>query len=294
MIIKEPQIAVLLAAYNGKRWLEEQIDSILRQNGVVVTLYISVDLSTDGTEEMVFEKFGGYSNVVILNYGKRYGSAASNFFRLIREVEYIKYDYVALADQDDIWFEAKMIKAVEAMIFNKCSAYSSDVIAMWSGEHKRLLKKSYPQTEFDYYFESPGPGCTFVLESTLLSEFHSDFESFEEYARQITTNHDWFIYAYVRSIGESWYIDNHVYMYYRQHVDNEVGMNSGFGAYLHRLKLIRSRWYRKQVKLMFRSFSPDLESKVLNWSSLLSNFYQLRRRPRDKFILGIMILLGIF
>ena len=45
-----PKVAVLLAAYNGMQWIEEQLTSILGQSAVDVTVYISIDPSTDGTE----------------------------------------------------------------------------------------------------------------------------------------------------------------------------------------------------------------------------------------------------
>ena len=44
-------VAVLLAAYNGIRWINEQINSILNQKYVNVVVYISVDISSDGTYE---------------------------------------------------------------------------------------------------------------------------------------------------------------------------------------------------------------------------------------------------
>ncbi len=43
------KIAVLLAAYNGMEWIEEQIASILSQKGVSIKIFISVDLSSDRT-----------------------------------------------------------------------------------------------------------------------------------------------------------------------------------------------------------------------------------------------------
>ena len=47
----KPKVAILLAAYNGIDWIEEQIFSILNQESVEVEIFISVDISTDGTYE---------------------------------------------------------------------------------------------------------------------------------------------------------------------------------------------------------------------------------------------------
>ena len=50
MPLKQPKVAVLLAAYNGMQWIEEQLASILCQSGVDVSIHISIDTSNDGTE----------------------------------------------------------------------------------------------------------------------------------------------------------------------------------------------------------------------------------------------------
>ena len=48
-----PSIAVCLSSFNGFPWLSEQIDSIHRQSGVALTVLISVDISSDGTEKWI-------------------------------------------------------------------------------------------------------------------------------------------------------------------------------------------------------------------------------------------------
>ena len=99
----ERKVAVLLAAYNGMKWIDEQIQSILNQKQVSVDIHISVDVSTDGTYEHCLQLASQYSNIYVLPYGVRYGGAARNFYRLIRDVDLTGYDFVSFADQDDIW-----------------------------------------------------------------------------------------------------------------------------------------------------------------------------------------------
>ena len=79
-----PTVAVLLAAFNGIKWIEEQIESILNQKDVNLDIYISIDLSNDGTYEWCEELAIKNSNVNILPYGNHFGSAGKNFFRLIK------------------------------------------------------------------------------------------------------------------------------------------------------------------------------------------------------------------
>lgn len=75
-----PKVAVLLAAYNGMQWIKEQIDTVFNQQNVDVTIYISVDLSTDGTYEWAEQLAETHANVVLLPYGERFGGAGPNFF----------------------------------------------------------------------------------------------------------------------------------------------------------------------------------------------------------------------
>lgn len=102
-----PRFAVLLAAYNGMQWLPEQLDSILSQVGVDVTVYVSTDRSSDGTYAWVCDVADTDPRVVPLTYGEVFGGAAKNFFRLLRDVDLEPFDYIAFADQDDIWLPDK-------------------------------------------------------------------------------------------------------------------------------------------------------------------------------------------
>jgi rhamnosyltransferase len=134
-----PSIAVLLAAYNGKEFISEQVDSIFNQSAVSVHLFISVDLSTDGTYEWCNQLETNYHNVTVLGYGERFGGAAKNFYRLIKEVDFSSFDYVALSDQDDIWLPSKLTHAIKLITIKKLHAFSSDVVAFWEDGRESLV-----------------------------------------------------------------------------------------------------------------------------------------------------------
>jgi len=285
------RVAVLLAAYNGKRWLTEQLASILNQTGVSVDVFFSVDLSDDGTYEWCRYQQKIYSNVTVLGYGERFGGAARNFFRLIHDVEFSSYDYVALADQDDIWMKKKLSYAIEVIKKNDSDAFSSDVIAFWQDNREKLVKKSYPQKRFDFFFEAAGPGCTYMF----------TVKSFQQFKLFLTLNwvdvnevalHDWMIYSYYRSNNLKWMIDNKALMRYRQHADNQVGFNSGFKAASKRWALVKDEWYFKEVNKIANLSNADVKLELNRWF-LIKNFFQLRRRPRDALALLIMIIIGL-
>ena len=108
--VKKPKIAVLLAAYNGIDWVEEQVESILSQRDVIPILFISVDLSVDGTDDWVRNKINDTRSIIMLPYGESFGSAAGNFFRLIRDVDFSGFDAIIKAGYEYKYFAEKRIE----------------------------------------------------------------------------------------------------------------------------------------------------------------------------------------
>ena len=288
-----PSVAVLLAAYNGMEWIEEQVSSILSQKSISIEIFISVDLSNDKTHEWCQGLAGKNAHVKVLPYGEKFGGAAKNFFRLIRDVDFSCFDYVALSDQDDIWDSSKLHHAIRTIEQDSLDGYSSDVIAFWSNGREKLVKKSFPQKKFDYFFEAAGPGCTYVLKQQSVQTFKKFLIKNWENINCIES-HDWLIYAFFRSRSMSWCIDSEPLMLYRQHESNQVGSNFGFLAYLKRIKMVKSGWYRSEVRKISEIISINDDAFTLDIWFLIKNFYQLRRQNRDTFILLLMILLGFF
>lgn len=289
-----PSVAVLLAAYNGMENIAEQVASILNQSDVNVSLFISVDLSSDDTYAWCKNLEQGHANIHVLDYGERYGGASKNFFRLIRDVDFSNFDFVALSDQDDIWLPAKLQRAVSRIREFNLNACSADVIAFWRDGRRRLVKKSYPQRKFDYLFEAAGPGCSYVFTAESLLKFKRHLVSNWGVINQAVL-HDWVIYAYYRNMGMPWLIDDMPLLLYRQHADNQVGVNMGLSAFIKRWLLVKDKWARQEVELVRRATRvADKGPANMNKLFLIKNFLHLRRRKRDAFALLVMIVLGLY
>ncbi len=284
-------VAVLLAAYNGKAFIDEQLDSILNQRGVDIHLFISVDLSTDGTYEWckIFEE--EHENVTVLRYGERYGSAAKNFFRLIKDVDFSAYDYIAFADQDDIWLSDKLSHGIKQMKNNDVGAYSASVIAFWDEGREKLIDKSQPQRELDYLFEAAGPGCTYMFTNKmahLIKGYLNQFSELDDFVL-----HDWLCYAILRHKKYSWFIDSVPKMRYRQHGTNQVGANASFRGKMHRMHYILSGQTFDSVKRLIDVLdisSVDISSRK-GLLKLAFKAQQLRRRRLDQAFAFVALLL---
>ena len=287
-----PRCAVLLAVYNGVEWIDEQIASIFSQRGVDVTIFISVDLSSDRSYEQCLDWSSRDSRVITLSYGKRFGGAASNFFRLTKEVDVSNFDLVAFADQDDIWLGDKLHTAWLRLSEGNYDAYSSDVVAFWPDGRKAIIKKSGPQRSYDHLYEAAGPGCTYVFKVEVFQAIQAFLIGRYDECLEVAL-HDWLFYAYCRQSHFKWYIDNKPLMLYRQHSENQIGTNDNLSAYANRLNMIRNGWYRDQIRKIGRLVAPALESKLTNRLFIITHFTQMRRRPRDRIALLISALTGL-
>lgn len=289
MPVKSPKVAVLLAAYNGMQWIEEQLNSILGQSAVDVTVHISIDPSTDGTEAWCAAYAAEHRQVVVLPDAGSFGGASRNFFRLIRDVDFGAFDFIAFADQDDIWHKDKLQRAVDAIQARQVDAYSSNVTAFWADGRTHLLDKAQPQVEWDYLFEAAGPGCTYVLSKRFATSLKKSMLSNWQLLQKVSL-HDWYFYAFGRSHAYRWYIDPLPSMDYRQHERNQVGANKGLSSLISRYKTIHDGWWFNQVRTIARLVGQDSNPFVKTWLHLrhrqlikLSfSAWQCRRRVRDK------------
>ena len=102
------KISILLAAHNGERHIKDQLESVLKQTFKPSKILVNIDQSDDRTLSIVQERANENPEIKIINSEKRFGSAAGNFINLIIDTDLSDVDYIALADQDDLWNEDKL------------------------------------------------------------------------------------------------------------------------------------------------------------------------------------------
>jgi rhamnosyltransferase len=246
-VMAAPLVLVLLAARNGAAHIAEQIDSVLRQEGVDVRLVVRDDGSSDDTRSIVEAYASRDGRVRLLPDHEPSGSASANFFRLIQGAHVADVGYVALCDQDDEWLPGKLARAVECLDLQRAAACSAAVQAQWPDGRARVLSQNARSRSADYLFEGAGQGCTFVLRKDLFEQLREILGRHPALQTAIHF-HDWALYALARAQGARWYFDPRVAIVYRQHEGNDTGARASGGGVARRLRLIRQGWYRMQVR----------------------------------------------
>jgi glycosyltransferase involved in cell wall biosynthesis len=247
---REKVVLVLMSAYNGARYIEEQINSILHQVGVRTRLYIRDDGSRDDTISVLKRYSEDYPDRVSYITGENVGYGQS-FLYLLKTADLSSVDYVALSDQDDVWLAEKLAKAIEKMSVSSADIYGSSLTIVNTNLETIGF---YPKTELSVprsIFENATSGNTMVLSTQAVTDMRRYMELG---GYSFVTIHDWYIYALLIATGHTQYIDADSYILYRQHGGNSLG---------HRKDTLFS--VAKQLKKMYRMFmqtSAQAEKQV--------------------------------
>jgi glycosyltransferase involved in cell wall biosynthesis len=222
-----PEVEVLLATFNGELYLEEFLESLADQEGVRIHLRVSDDGSSDRTLDIVELHRNRFESCTIYT-GPSQGPS-KNFFSLI---EKSTYDFVALADQDDIWLPHHLASAIKrlsetpelpSMTFSAVTEFvqESGKESIWPGR--------FPGTDIQTIVtENLARGCTFVLnsKSIRLIKLHQPKNAIM---------HDWWILLLIYSSGiVTWSTKPEVR--YRIHQNNAVGGSPSFKVRLGRFR----------------------------------------------------------
>ena len=225
-------VTVLLSAYNGERYIAEQLESIVCQRGVSLRLVIRDDGSKDGTPEII-ERFARKYPYVSFYRGDNLG-AANSFLDLAKNAGVS--DYYAFSDQDDVWEEDKLVSAVE-----KLEKADKSIPLLYFGNLKvtdevLTVKRLFyddlniPDNKYAALAETFPSGCTEVFNIEALKLLNS-------YSPQYCGMHDSWLYILCSMFGKVIY-DEDAHILYRQHGDNVIGTGKK-GAGLIREKAVR-------------------------------------------------------
>ena len=215
-------VAVLMSTYNGERFLREQMDSILVQEGVAVTLFVRDDGSTDRTVEMV-RTFAEKNPNIVFVQGKNVG-VGNSFMQLVYGAGET-FDYYAFSDQDDIWLSQKMARAIERIGSEKAPALycSNQALVDKNGNtlglrHARPVDTGYLQI----LCNNQASGCT-MLWNRSLQRLLIDPDRRPSAALLCKRIHDVWV-GMVASVAGRFVYDETAYILYRQHENNVVGV----------------------------------------------------------------------
>jgi glycosyltransferase involved in cell wall biosynthesis len=222
-----PVIDILLATYNGERFLAAQLDSVIGQTYGDWRLLARDDGSTDGSVDMLRAFAGDHpGKIVLIEDGDKGLGASGNFERLMG---HSKADYVMFCDQDDVWLPDKIDRLFQAM--RELEARHGMDVPLLVHSDLRVVGSDCEETQSSFFaFQGIEPsfgrcinrllvqnvvtGCASIFNRSLLAR-----------ALPIPAEaamHDWWLALVAASFGRIAFVREATVLY-RQHGENAIG-----------------------------------------------------------------------
>lgn len=221
-------VDILVATYNGERFLKEQLTSLLQQDHPHIHIYIRDDSSTDHTKELINQYVVSFPDKITVIPNHTNLGIKGNFSELL---ENSNANYVMFSDQDDIWMTNKVRISLEKMkqlekkfplgtpllIHSDLKVVNADLSVKYESfwHYAGLNPKAKKLNQL--LVQNNVTGCTMLLNRSLANLCLP--------IPKETLMHDWWITLVASAFGQIDYV-NEATILYRQHATNDTGAKS--------------------------------------------------------------------
>ena len=226
--MREETLEILMATYNGEKYLREQLDSILAQDDSRWHLTVSDDGSTDGTASILDSYVRMHPDKITRVFsGRRFGGAKAHFLWLLKQCD---ADYIAFSDQDDVLYPDKVRAMLSALLQEEKKTTPAVPVLVYSDLEVvdgslHTIHPSYTAMQGNnpeqislpaICFHNTVTGCACCFNRAL-----AEMVSCVENADSVTMHDHWLAMA-AAAFGKIVYL-NRPTIRYRQHGGNSVG-----------------------------------------------------------------------
>lgn len=218
------KIAVLLATYNGKKYINEQLDSILNQTVDCVDIIIRDDGSLDGTVD-ILRRYEAIDRIVLIKDGNQNKGHLLNFASLFDYAK-DKYDYIMFSDQDDIWLRNKIERLMRLLKgYEDVPAFGYSNFEIWNmhtNDRKNFLQNHIIEKFEKILVQNWIYGCTMILNRKMI-DLISNIPS------NVDTHDYWISLCAMCNDNVKILYDSEITMVHRLHDGNATGKQDSQG-----------------------------------------------------------------
>lgn len=252
---KAPSVCIVLATFNGASHVRAQVESFRSQTLQPKWLVVSDDGSTDATIQIVKDACKAWENCTLLLFDGPKSGYAANFFNGLAHVP-PDADFVSLSDQDDVWLNEKLDRAVKTLTnvqpLSAMTLYGSTTWVCDPNLKKQKLSRVTVVTPgFRHALaQNFAGGNTMVFNRSAMKVIRRALVTPPDVAV-----HDWWIYQILAGSGATIIYDQEPSLFYRQHEGNMIGDNTGVFAMLKRLREMLRGTYKEWNNRNFEALS---------------------------------------
>ncbi len=251
-----PLVSIVLATYNGERFLRQQLASLIAQTYPNLEVVAIDDASQDGTAEILAEYAAAHQNICVYSSEINLGYV-KNFERGLRRC---RGAYIALCDQDDVWLPEK-IRTCVAAIGDHPLLYHDSTLVDANGaplgarlsDRKRLVDLWSP---LNYVVGGAAAGHAMLMQREVAER---------SLPLPTVVPHDYWIGFVATTFGRVKYLDEAL-VHYRQHGGNVVGVDTAHTRAAPRQKATAPQQRdlaRLRMKLMYEKCPAELPEKAV-------------------------------
>lgn len=273
-------VSILLACYNGEKFLREQLDSILNQDFQDFILYISDDGSSDGTEKIISEYSAKDKRIKVFARHAPKKSACRHFLYMLENVESSLFLF---CDQDDVWTEnhiSELVKKYErlsekekkalVLIHSDLAVVDQNLGLVSESFFDYALIERHPRHKHFYFLENNVTGGVMLINSAVKEYVFRNKKNLEENFHRIPM-HDQFFALVANYFGTVLFVEKKL-EYYRQHSNNVVGAKNvrSFKNCFQKLFDLDDVWLKKGTELAsffldyYSDLIPEKENLILH------------------------------
>jgi len=276
-------ICILLASYNGEKFISDQLDSLLAQTYTNWKLFIRDDGSTDKTVSIINKYIAKDNRISLVNDDKKNLGSCQNFATLLNIV-CSQFQYIMFCDQDDFWLpfkiettlaemkqvEKQQQKKIPVLVYTNFKYVYNDLNTIPSRKNFETTKVS--KLRFAHLLaQNPAYGCTMMLNKQLADIVNPIPVQAE--------NHDYWVALVASALGKIHYINKPTILY-RQH-NNNISTNYNSNSLVKRFK---------RIVLQGKNFE-DVRQKLVMARAFKAAYFD-RLKDNDKKILNEFICFG--
>lgn len=274
-----PKIEILLATYNGEKYVGEQIDSIINQTYNNWELLIRDDNSKDRTLEILKEYEKKDKRIKVIEDKKGNLGFVKNFEELLNNS---KEDWVMFSDQDDYWLENKIEKYVailntssedilkKPMLIHSNSFICDDNLEIIKDEfiNSKIANK---YNEDDFYFAYFVQGSTVLINRAII-------DLALPFSKNVTV-HDRYFHLLAEFLGKRIFI-NESLIKYRQHSNNKIGAKTSIIS-----KILKKRYFhtedRELILEIQKKYKDNLETEQIE---KIEKYLEVTNDKKNRFL----------
>lgn len=259
-------LSVVLATFNGAKYVVKQIDSILNQSYPIVELIIVDDCSTDETVDIIKNYQQQFDNIVFKQNEKNLGAIGS----FQEAVKLAHGDYIAFSDQDDIWelnkLEKQMTMLKDNIVDREIPTLLFHDLTVIDPQDNILSKSFWKQMKFSkakfcfekLLFGNVVTGCTCIINQKMKDSF------LEVNINKIMMHDHWFtLIAF--SFGQVFYSHDQL-IRYRNHPNSVTAKDST--SFFLQIKNLYNNLFGKEYIYFHDNFIQAKEFKLLYFDKL--------------------------